>query len=341
MKKVYFGLIMMIILGGCSSKVVLNRYGATQDVPSAPNYSNPDHWAALPTKEDFADRIPLASNEKDQQSEANADLFFIHPTIYTYQPTEGAYQWNGDVNDAVLNQKVDESTILNQASAFNGSCKIYAPRYRQAHYYAFNTPYKEDKEAALDFAYQDVKTAFEYYLQHYNQGRPIVIASHSQGTIHAKRLLKEYFDGKPLQKQLVFAYLVGIQVQAAEFSQLKPASNASETGGYAVWNTFAKGYLPAYYQNGYNTSVCTNPLTWKIDTSYAPKELNKGAVGKGFKMMYQKVDAQVHDGILWINKPYVKGRFLINTKIWHFADINLFWQNMRENVALRINNFSK
>jgi hypothetical protein len=45
-----------------------------------------------------------------------------------------------------------------------------------------------------------VKTAFLYYLQHYNNGRPIIIASHSQGATHGKRLLKEFFDGKELQK---------------------------------------------------------------------------------------------------------------------------------------------
>ena len=54
---------------------------------------------------------------------------------------------------------------------------------------------------------EDVKAAFQYYLEHYNNGRPIIIASHSQGTTHAKRLLKEFFDGTALQHQLVAAYL--------------------------------------------------------------------------------------------------------------------------------------
>ncbi len=331
----------LFILNGCTKKVVLNRYDAAQDRPLAPDYANPNHWAALPTKADPADRVPANSNVQDQQTEAKADVFFIHPTIYTYAPAEGAYEWNGDVNDAFLNQKTDESTILNQASVFNGACKVYAPRYRQAHYYSFRTPNKEDGAAALNLAYQDVKSAFEYYLKNYNQNRPIVIASHSQGTVHAKRLLKEFFDGKPLQKQLVFAYLVGIQVQATDFQSLKPSNSPEEVGGYAAWNTFAQGYIPDYYNNGLNTSVCTNPLTWKTDGVFAPKELNKGAVLQNFTMKPQVVDAEVHNGILWVNKPYVRGRFLLRTKIWHIADINFFWANMRHNVAQRIEYFLK
>jgi len=57
----------------------------------------------------------------------------------------------------------------------------------------------------LELAYQDVKTAFEYYLKNWNQDRPIIIASHSQGSVHAQRLLKEFFEDKPLAKQLVAA----------------------------------------------------------------------------------------------------------------------------------------
>jgi len=54
--------------------------------------------------------------------------------------------------------------------------------------------------AAFELAYRDVKAAFLYYLEHNNSGRPIIIASHSQGSTHAKRLLKELFDGKPFAK---------------------------------------------------------------------------------------------------------------------------------------------
>ncbi|MFY8049688.1 MAG: DUF3089 domain-containing protein, partial [Erythrobacter sp.] len=95
------------------------------------------------------DSVPLKSNLKDEQATAKADVFFIHPTIFTYTPIN-QYQWNGDVNDQVLNTKTQLSTILNQASIFNGSCKIYAPYYRQAHYHAFITTNRDDAKRALE-----------------------------------------------------------------------------------------------------------------------------------------------------------------------------------------------
>jgi hypothetical protein len=310
----------------------------TSPTPPIPNYSDEKSWAALPFKTDEADKIPIGSNLTENQALAQVDVFFLHPTIFTYEP-KNQYIWNADVNDAELNEKVDKSTILNQASVFNGSCKVYVPRYRQAHYYSFITTNKNDAQQALDLAYTDIKAAFEYYLAHWNQGRPIIIASHSQGTVHAKRLLKEFFDEKPLQKQLVEAYLVGIATQADTFKSIMPSQSAEETGGFVSWNTFAKGFYPKYYKDALNTAVSTNPLTWTLNGAFAPKELNKGGVGLKFKFIEQASDAQNHEGLLWINKPYVRGRIFLKTKIWHQADYNLFWMNIRENVALRVHSF--
>lgn len=337
--------IISLLAAGCSKQPVRlqSRYLA-DDAPGAPDYANPMYWAALPTVKDAADSVPLRSGLKDEQASAKADLFFIHPTIYTQQPELGSFEWNADVNDAALNQRVDQSTILNQATAFNGSCKIYAPRYRQAHYYTFVTQQQDDAQKAMELAYSDIKAAFEYYLKNYQHDRPIVIASHSQGTAHAKRLLKEFFDGKERQQKLVFAYLVGditgVPVQPDEFKNIKPAQTPNESGGFASWHTYARGFFPdKYTPNRFASSVCTNPLTWRLDEDYASQTLNKGGVGLKFTFMPQLADAQVHKGLLWINKPYVKGRLLLRNKVWHTADINLFWQSIRENVALRIENY--
>lgn len=307
-------------------------------IPKPPDYKLIATWAAHPEKKDMADDIPKKANVTDQQATAKADVFFIHPTIYTYEPTN-QYTWNADVNDTELNEKVDNSTILNQASVFNGSCRVFAPRYRQAHYSAFTTDIPKNKQQALDLAYEDVKNAFQHYLANNNAGRPIIIASHSQGTIHAGRLIKEFIDGKPLQKQLVEAYLIGIATPPDYFETLKVSTSADHIGGFVTWNTFAQDYYPEYYKNGLNNAACVNPLTWTTNEIYAPKELNKGGVGLKFTLTNQLADAQIHDNMLWINKPYIRGRTFIKNKIWHVADINLFWMNIRENVALRVNTF--
>jgi hypothetical protein len=228
---------------------------------------------------------------------------------------------------------------LNQASVFNGTCRIYIPYYRQAHLYAFYTKDRSAGLQALELAYQDVKAAFEYYLAHFNQGRPIVIASHSQGSYHAERLLKDFFDGKELGKKLVVAYLIGRAIRPDAFANIRPTEKPDETGVWASWNTFARDYYPSHYEKYFKESLSTNPLLWNSSETFASKELNKGGVGPHFTYAPQLADAQNHAGMLWINKPYIKGRMFLRTKRWHYADINLFYMNLRENVALRVEKF--
>lgn len=339
-KSTYFLLIVFVCFGCAKKTFELATSFSSSPTPPVPDYSNSAHWASLPNKIDAADSIPKKSNLKNSQADAGADVFFVHPTIFTDRPKD-QYKWNADVNNAELNSEIQLSTVLNQASIFNGSCRIYAPYYRQAHLYSFHTPNPNDGKNALELAYQDVRAAFEYYLQHFNQGRPIVIASHSQGSYHCERLLKDYFDGKELQKKLVVAYLVGRAIRPNAFSSIHPSEAPEVTGVWASWNTFAKNFYPANYTRYFEGSLSTNPLLWNSKTDYAPKELNRGGVAFHFTFAPQLADAQNHEGMLWISKPYFKGRFLIRTKNWHRADMNLFYMNIRENVALRIKKYSE
>lgn len=337
------GLLIMLVLGAlitaCSSGVykVTDKFESVS-APPPPDYTNAFHWAALPDKPDAADSLPNGIDLKNQQAIAEADVFFIHPTIFTGEPTNG-YRWNADVNDAKLNKEIQASTILNQATAFNGSCKVYAPYYRQAHLYAFYTNDQTEAKKALDLAYEDVKTAFETYLNRFNNGRPIVIASHSQGSYHAERLLKDYFDGKPLREKLVAAYLIGRAVKPDAFTTIRPSEKPDEVGVWSSWNTFAKNHYPKNYERYFKAAQSTNPLLWNSSESFASKELSKGGVGPKFTYYPHLADTQNHAGMLWINKPYIKGRAFIRTKRWHYADINLFYMNIRENVELRIQRY--
>ncbi|HSU29417.1 MAG TPA: DUF3089 domain-containing protein, partial [Chitinophagaceae bacterium] len=158
-----------------------------------PDYKDLFYWAAHPGKKDMSDSIaPFLVSEKHEEL---ADVFFLHPTTYTKNMRNS--MWNADLHDNSVNENTDERTILYQASVFNNCCRVFAPRYRQAHLKAYFSPASEASQMAFDLAYEDLKTAFQYYLDHDNNGRPIVIAAHSQGAMHAVRLLKEFFDDKP------------------------------------------------------------------------------------------------------------------------------------------------
>lgn len=338
-------LFIFFLLSVFTSCNVYKRYSvqipfSESPVPPIPDYNKSISWAALPSTIDVADEMPDNSLKYGQDS-ASVDVFFVHPTIFTDEP-KGKYKWNADVNDGAMNRKTDGSAIKYQASVFNVACRIYAPRYRQAHISAFYTSNLNDKRNSLDTAYSDVKKSFEYYLAHYNNGRPIIIASHSQGTIHALRLLQDCFDNKPLQKQLVCAYLVGMPIAKDSFCCIAPCQGATETTCWISWNTFAYNYYPTYYKYGMNNAVCTNPLSWKTDSIYCDYSLNSGGLLKKFNKIFPSIcDARVQGGMLWINQPDFLGANILNWKIYHVIDYGLFYMNIRKNVEDRCTAYLK
>ena len=303
------------------------------EVPTAPNYSQDRSWAALPWREDAADRTPDGLN--DGQADAKVDVFFLHPTTYTGKK-RNQDDWNGPVKDDDLNESTSETSIQFQASLFNGTCRVFAPYYRQAHLHAYYSEDTLSARRAFDVAYNDVRKAFSYYLANHNRGRPIVIAAHSQGTTHATRLLREFFDGKPLAERLVAAYVIGIKVREDAFKQLTPCRDSTDLGCYVAWRTFERGVEPAAEEG----VVVVNPLLWTTEETYAPAELNRGAVLKPFRKVRPGAsDAQVHGPILWASKPKFFGNFVLTTENYHAGDFNIYYLNVRENVALRAEKF--
>ena len=333
---IFYGLLFQACLAFTQSHFIKTPFDKS-NIPPKPDYAKPNSWASLPDIIDAADSTPEGLSNR--QTFANADVFFIYPTTYVDSPKD-KYLWNADINNTSLNKQTQESTILYQASIFNGSCKVYAPYYRQAHYTAFTTNNKSDKKQALDIAYEDVRAAFEYYLQKYHNGRPIVIASHSQGTIHAVRLLQEFFMNKPLQQKLVVAYLVGMPVPTDSLTTIPPCKDSTQVNCFTCWNTFEKNYIPDYYSKGLIHSVCTNPVSWTLDETYIPSSQSKGAVVFPFaKVRPNLCDAQVNKGLLWTTKPKFPGSFLLRTAVYHSGDFNFYYMDIRENVNQRIHSY--
>ena len=307
---------------------------------SGPNYSDLAYWAAHPAMHDPADSVP-APLQASYKPDTTIDVFFIHPT--TYLGTEKPFGLNADISDAFLAAKTDFSPVLYQGSLFNEAGRLYAPRYRQTHISAYYPVTAADTTlaiAAFELAYQDVKAAFEYYLANENKGRPIVIASHSQGTTHGIRLVKEFFDGKPLQKQLVAAYLVGIPVNPQVYSSIKACDTPKQTGCICSWRTYKEGYTPPFIQKEKFEVIVTNPLTFNKSIPNASWDANKGGVLTNFNKIAKGVaEAKLTDKVLWTAKPKIFGSFLVKNPNYHIGDYNLYYVNVRENVMERIKAF--
>ncbi len=190
------------------------------------------------------------------------DCFYVYPTV-DLSPIPGNHTDFSDIHPML-------DPLLNQASRFTRTCRVFAPLYRQVTIGTFlnDTP---ERQQYFDTAYGDVDDAFKHYMAHENNGRPFIVMGHSQGTAMATQLLQQYFDDEPrLRARLVAGLLIGGSVYVPDgaivggsFANLPLCTNADEVGCIIAYRTYADGYPPAAGSNvvgpdGFDTA-CTNP----------------------------------------------------------------------------------
>ncbi len=321
---------------------------------AAPDYADAASWAALPGKPGPAGLVP--AGVAPSPADPKVDVFFIHPTGYM----NGA-DWNSPLDADSQTEENTRWMMANQASAFNGCCAIYAPRYREASIFRYVGAKPELFKKAGDFAYADVDRAFSYFLEHYSKGRPFIIASHSQGTEHGFNLIKRRIDGTPLAQRLVAAYLIGGGITDKAVDALKTVhACASPTDLHCVihWATYGEGATPVRTDTK-DKLLCVNPLTWLRDGPLAPAALNKGSVPSSgrFQIKFWGSDrssgvqfpplaaplkghttAACRGGFLFAQdqKGSEFNRLAIVGKNYHGLDYPLFAMDIRENAQARV-----
>lgn len=323
--------------------------------PPAPDYAQPASWAAWPGRSSGAESVPQGVDDPPLAADERVDVFFIHPTTYLSLTIGNAhYDEAGPTRS-----RLERGVLRYQASVFNGCCRIFAPRYRQASIGAFFEEDEPQAQAAFALAYADVLRAFDYYLQHENHGRAFILASHSQGSLHALRLLQERIAGQPQQRLLVAAYVIGYYLpQDLAARELPVCRTPKETGCLVDWNTVKQGsqdqqrknrgliWLDGRYQHaGSRDPVCVNPLSWEIGGS-APAALNHGALPAVRStdelpaLLPQLTGASCSDGRLEVDIPLPQRRHfsdvLTRFGSYHVFDYNLFYANIRFNAKERV-----
>jgi hypothetical protein len=325
------------------------------DAVAAPDYSETSNWAALPNRDDLADLVPAGVADEGVQGSAPVDVFFIHPTGFL----KGS-SWTFSMDPDTSTEENTSWMMANQASAYNGCCNVYAPRYRQASIFSYFSD-DEVRDEVLAFAYQDVARAFDYFLEHYNQGRPFIIAGHSQGTQHGATLLKEKIDGTPVAQRMVAAYIIGGSIKKSHFADMRDVAictSATDLHCAVHWDTWSEATINEPNEP-YQGNLCVNPLSWELDGGLAGTENHKGAVpasGKYHLAYYgddsargvefgplgapvkNLVHAQCSNGILY-SSDQTETPFGANNPIggnYHGLDYPIFHMDIRENAKLRV-----
>ena len=291
------------------------------------DYSLKENWAVLPG----AYPKELANQIHDTSLWSSVDVFYVYPTLIL---DKNDTRWNVELSDLEQQQKVLGTAVKYQASAWAEAGRMYVPFYRQAHIRSYYTLEEGGRDALL-FAYEDVKNAFQYYLDHYNHGRPIILAGHSQGSTHLRMILRDFFDNKPLQAQLVAAYIPGIGMEKKEFSTIPLMNNPTQTGGFVTWNTFKKNIDEDAYRRWYKGKAVVNPVSW-YDQGGASKEQHQGFLYSNGETFCHCFETNVIDGAVWISRPCSYfGLFSWTMKSLHKGDVNLFWKDIQYNAKLR------
>jgi Protein of unknown function (DUF3089) len=225
--------------------------------PATPNdYAQAASWLCLPGVKGACDvdqdATIIAANgttklEKLTRAKAPAiDCFYVYPTV-SRDP--------GVV--ATMNVAPEELRVIAlQFARFGQVCRPFAPLYRQFTLTALRArmsgaPMPTD---GVDprIGYNDVVDAWNYYLANHNKGRGVVLIGHSQGAGVLTQLIKNEIDGKPLQKQLVSALLLGTRLQVpagktvgGDFTSVPLCRSSKETHCAITYATFRASAPPS------------------------------------------------------------------------------------------------
>lgn len=312
-------------------------------------YDAPAMWLARPDLRDNP-ALFVPTGYTPQPAMRPYATFFIHPTSYLDKG-----HWNAPLDDPIANDRA-ALFVRGQASVFAASPEVWAPRYRQAAFGAFLTDDPAAK-AALDLAYRDILQAFDAFLAAIPSDMPIVLAGHSQGSLHLTRLLKERVAGTPLARRIVAAYVVGWPVGVTSDLPalgLPACAAPAQTGCILSWMSFGEpaethdftakfAATPSYTgrPRAGDRALCVNPLTGSVD-GVAAASANLGTLQSSLDFTTGSIvpglaPARCDDkGFLLIGPGPNLGPYLLPGNNYHVYDYSLFWANTRADVARRV-----
>ncbi|MBC3886906.1 DUF3089 domain-containing protein [Acetobacterium paludosum] len=316
-----------------SLSMLLTACGNKKDVT---DYSKTENWMNLPTTTD-----------------KEVDVFYLYPT--TYSPADQTNPSISTIDDAgmVQNAKI---AYGRQATAFETVGNIYAPYYRQD-----NLSPVDREETIAGIPTTDATAAFDYYIKHYNNGRPFILVGHSQGADVMSNLLSGYLKDHPdVYKRMVVAYVIGFTVTNDYLTanpHLKFAEGPDDTGVIVSYNTEAETVLPPGNPVVTEGALVINPINWKRDETLATAAENLGSIalnrdgsavlnaeGK-IEPVMNFADAQINlaKGVLICSTANVDllspGSATFGKGVYHTFDYPFYYFNLRENAENRTNKY--
>ncbi|MCK9625244.1 MAG: DUF3089 domain-containing protein [Bacteroidales bacterium] len=325
----FFVISCLILLLSCEKSDITEQNSVT-------DYSKQEHWLSLPTD---ASKV--------------VDVFYVYPTAWYKEDTS-------EPDFCAIDNRImligSQSAFNRQATAFETIGNIYAPYYRQADA-SYILPLSENQRWNVidSIPAKDVTAAFDYYIKHYNNGKPFILVGHSQGSNVLLLLLKNYmYENVDVYARMVCAYVIGYPV-TAEFlnanKHLKFAEGDDDTGVIVSFNTQSPSLaLGANIVMANKIGLVINPINWKKDETLATASESLGSYmpidsqGNSGKVL-NVADARINlkKGVIECSSVNDSAMFKISgimgLGVYHSFDIPFYYYNLRENAEKRVKNF--
>jgi hypothetical protein len=274
------------------------------------------------------------------------DVFYIYPTVTGFRPET-------EVCELTDTMMISGAQMVRQiqTAVFDESCNVFMPYYRQI---SMPKP-GSDYRAIIDYVSKfDATDALDYYLNNLNQGRPFILAGHSQGASVLIALLENYMTNHPeALSRMVAAYPIGFAVTKEWLAKtgLKFAEGATDTGVIVSWNTEGPANLKEKNMTLAPGGISINPINWKRDDTPASVKENLGSLTVEGKLVTPGIaDARVDTvrGSVVVTTVDAKlyaipadGAAMFGPESYHLHDYGFFFNNFKQNVADRIAAYMK
>lgn len=281
---------------------------------------------------DYSDNRCWFENKQDATGK-DVDLFYVVPTcIWDYTDSLGQTRHHMDIFNTEQRALTDPSIQLAK-SVLADSCNFFSPYYRQISMDSWLTLDTALIEERFKLAYQDVADAFHYYMEHDNQGKPFILAGHSQGAKAVIELLKREMT-PDISRKLIATYAIGYTVtpeELAGYSTLRPAQDSIDTGVLIGFNSVTRpdAVSPLFRDN----VVCINPVNWRSDAT--PATSYQGFTVAQDTTIHTLIVTGIDEEQYFI--PSVAA--LLPKGNLHVQEFNLYNEDLRKNVLQRIRAF--
>ena len=303
MKKTILLICILCVFGGCGRKGDI--------IPEVPDYADTTQWY-------ISDRG------------GDVDVFYIISTETGDYSRNGVLLHYADTRDDSLRMRMEsEMAGVEHLLVTSKSLNYYSPYYRQVTMETFTSDSLVD--ARMPIAYGDVREAFKYYLEHYNQGRPFILAGFSQGAMAVVDLLKAMDD--ETFSRLVAAYVIGYKVTDEDIARtphIRPAKDSADLGVTICYNSVRDNSCGiAILSDGNRMAI--NPVNWHTDAT--PALLIDPRYGDTLTATLDTTSLLLHIG------GYHRDDYMLPLLgcegNYHCLEISLFRDCLRRNIELR------